>query len=118
MAFTRVCDRDSLWRGEMRGITVGAVAVVVIDVDGELHAFEDRCAHQRVKLSEGRLDGCVLTCRAHDWCYDLASGRGLNPTGVTLRRFPVRVEHGAVWVDVEAPSAHQDGAVGQVGGDR
>jgi toluene monooxygenase system ferredoxin subunit len=102
MAYCRVLGRDELWAGEMRGVVVDGLPVVVIaDAGGELHAFEDRCAHQRVKLSDGRLDGCELTCWAHGWRYDVRTGRGVNPTGAILRRIAVRIDgDGGVLVDV------------------
>jgi toluene monooxygenase system ferredoxin subunit len=99
--FRRALDRDALWAGEMIGVDVGGLPVLLIAVDGQLFAYEDRCVHQQVKLSTGRLDGCVLTCSAHDWQYDACTGRGLNPDNVRLRSIPVRVSGGAIEVDVE-----------------
>jgi toluene monooxygenase system ferredoxin subunit len=84
----------------MCGLVVDGLPVVLIDVDGEVHAWEDRCAHQRVKLSEGKLDGCELECAAHGWRYDVRTGRGVNPIGAQLRRVAVRVQDGGVLVDV------------------
>jgi toluene monooxygenase system ferredoxin subunit len=101
--FVRVLDRDELWVGEMIGVDVGGLAVLLIAVDdGQLFAYEDRCAHQQVKLSTGKLDGCVLTCSAHEWQYDACTGHGLNPDSVRLRAIPVRVRGGEIEVDVEA----------------
>jgi toluene monooxygenase system ferredoxin subunit len=102
MSFRRVLAQEDLWVGEMCGLMVGRVPVVVMNVDGVLFALQDCCAHQRVKLSEGRLDGCTLTCAAHGWIYDATTGCGINPGDVRVSRFPVRVEHGEVLVDVEA----------------
>jgi toluene monooxygenase system ferredoxin subunit len=101
MAFTRVLARDDLWTGEMRGLVVAGRPVLLVDLDGEVHAFEDRCAHQRVKLSQGKLDGWQLTCAAHGWCYDLRTGSAINPVGARLCRVAVRIEDGAVLVDAE-----------------
>jgi toluene monooxygenase system ferredoxin subunit len=53
-----------------------------------------------MRLSEGALSGCVLTCRAHHYQYDARSGQGINPKSVRLARFPVEVSEGAVLVDV------------------
>jgi toluene monooxygenase system ferredoxin subunit len=102
--FRRVLDRDALWAGEMIGVEVGGVPVLLVAVDEQVLAYEDRCLHQQVKLSTGRLDGSVLTCSAHEWSYDVCTGCGLNPDNVRLRALPVRIRGGAIEVDVEARS--------------
>jgi toluene monooxygenase system ferredoxin subunit len=96
----RVGSLDDLWSGEMRAVEVEGEQLVLINCDGCVRAFADRCAHQGVPLSLGRLEGGVLTCSAHAWQYDVASGEGINPQGVSLRVFRVEVRDGAIWVDV------------------
>jgi toluene monooxygenase system ferredoxin subunit len=97
---TLVATLDDLWSGEMRSVKVEGQPVLLINIEGNVRAYADRCAHQRFPLSQGRLDGCVLTCRAHEWQYDALSGAGMNPRGVALAGFPVEVREGAIWVDV------------------
>jgi toluene monooxygenase system ferredoxin subunit len=100
MGFTRLAALDALWSGELRGCVVDGRKVLVARRGAEVLAYEDRCAHLGVPLSQGRLEGDVLTCSAHEWTYDLRTGRGLNPASACLKRFPVKVEDGQVWVDV------------------
>lgn len=100
MSFLETLRLEDLWDGEMRGTTVGETKVLLIHKNGSVFAFEDRCPHQAVKLSEGRIDGEILTCPAHEWQYDVRTGIGLNPKGVRLKSFPVKVEDGKVFVDV------------------
>lgn len=38
--------------------------------DGVVHALENRCAHRHIKLSEGKVEDCRLTCPYHGWSYD------------------------------------------------
>ena len=98
----RVTSAEDLWIGEMRAARVEGRPVLLINIAGRVQAYEDRCAHQGVPLSEGRLEGGVLTCRAHEWQYDAATGQGLNPCGVALRSFPVEVRDGDIWVEIAA----------------
>jgi toluene monooxygenase system ferredoxin subunit len=100
MAFRRVESLVHLWIGEVKGVVVDGVPVVLVHLPDGVHAFEDRCAHQAARMSEGRIEGDVFVCGAHGWCYDARSGCGVNPESARLRAFPVRVEEGAVWVDV------------------
>jgi toluene monooxygenase system ferredoxin subunit len=100
VSFERALDETELWEGEMRGLELRGVPVLLLRTGGEVRAFADRCAHQRVRLSEGHLEGEVLVCRAHGWRYDARTGCGLNPEGVTLERFQVRSQAGTLYVDV------------------
>jgi toluene monooxygenase system ferredoxin subunit len=101
MGFRRALALDELWRGDMTARVVGKTKLVVIRIDDGVYAYEDRCAHLGVALSEGSLDGRVLTCSAHHYQYDACTGRGINPKDVCLRAFPVRVDGGDVLVDVD-----------------
>jgi len=99
----RACPLADLWVGEMRGLTVQGQRVVLINEGGQVSAFADRCAHQGVPISEGRLQGGVITCRVHEWQYDARTGRGVNPASAQLVRYPLEIRDGEIWVDVDAP---------------
>jgi toluene monooxygenase system ferredoxin subunit len=102
MAFMPVLAAAELWDGDMTAVTIGGRDVLLVRLDGIVYAYENRCAHLGVALSEGRLDGHVLTCSAHHWQYDVRSGSGVNPISACLRPFPVKVEKDEVLVDVDA----------------
>ncbi len=102
MGFTRAIALDELWSGEPAGRVVGGRKVLLIRIGDAVSAFEDRCAHLGVPLSEGRLDGETLTCRAHEWQYDARTGKGINPASACLRAFAVKIEDGQVLVDVRS----------------
>ena len=105
MTFRKAASLADLWSGEMRGVLVDGRRVLLVNLDGDVHAYEDRCLHQSVPLSEGRLEGHVLTCSAHEWQYDACTGRGINPENVRLRGFAVRLEGDDVLVDVTAEAS-------------
>ena len=101
MAFLPVLREDALWIGEMVGVDVGGRRVLLVNVAGEVCAFEDRCLHRSMPLSEGRLVDRRLVCRAHAWSYDACTGHGVNPDNVSLRRYPVEITGGEIRVDVD-----------------
>jgi nitrite reductase/ring-hydroxylating ferredoxin subunit len=98
--FVEVCAADDIWIGEMECFDVGPQEVLLLNVEGELQAFDGICPHQSVPLVEGRFDGKVLTCRAHEWSFDACTGHSLNPKGECLQRFPLRVVDGKVFVAI------------------
>ena len=104
MPFEPIIADAELWDGDMTAHRVDGRDLLLVRHNGVVYAYENRCAHLGVALSEGRLDGYVLTCRAHHWKYDVRSGSGVNPATACLRRFAVKIEDGKVFVDVHAPS--------------
>jgi nitrite reductase/ring-hydroxylating ferredoxin subunit len=96
-----LCDVEGLWDGEMESFGIGELTVLLLKLDGHFHAYQGQCPHQRVDLAEGELVGGIITCRAHGWQFDAADGRGVNPRGICLKRFPVRVQGGKVLIELE-----------------
>jgi toluene monooxygenase system ferredoxin subunit len=100
MSFCKAATLDDVWRGEKIGVVVEKRPVLLVNVEGKVCAFEDRCRHKGITLSSGKLDGHVLTCAVHGWIYDARTGAGINPESVALVRFPVRIEGNDILVDV------------------
>jgi len=96
----RVVEAEQMWNGDLVAAVIGGTRVVLAKIDGTVHAYLDRCAHLGQPLSEGSLDGHVLTCAAHHWQYDAATGCGVNPASARLAPFAVSVEDGHVFVEI------------------
>lgn len=60
-----------LKRGEvMETMFWGRSIAVFRGRDGVVRALENRCAHRHIKLTEGVVEDCRLTCPYHGWSYD------------------------------------------------
>lgn len=102
MSLHRAMALAELWDGEMRACRLGRHRVLLLKHKGVVRAYEDRCAHQGVPLSEGEFEDGVLTCRAHCWQYDAGTGQGINPANACLKRFPVLIRDGNILVELGA----------------
>ncbi len=66
---------DDLWEGDMAPVDVQGTKVLLVNVDGEVRAYQNRCPHQ--------------------------SGQGVNPDDCSLNGYPCEVgEDGMIRVDV------------------
>ena len=80
----------------------GTDAVLVVNVEGELRAFQGTCSHEYFELDRGFLTRGTLTCALHLSRFDLASGEALDPPAdLPLARYPVVLEGGRILI--EAP---------------
>jgi toluene monooxygenase system ferredoxin subunit len=92
---------DDLWEGEMTAVMVDGEAVLLVNIDGTVRAYSNRCPHQASALDEGDLDGETLTCFRHLWEFNILTGCGINPDDVRLKGFGCRVgDDGTIYVDI------------------
>jgi vanillate O-demethylase monooxygenase subunit len=78
-----------------------------------LAAFADRCPHRRAPLSAGWVDGDVLRCGYHGWCFDAAGACTEIPSMGRTERLPSRARastpaavverHGLVFLAPDPP---------------
>ena len=104
MPYQRVARVEDLRAGRGICVRIDGIDVGLFRVDGEVHAMENRCPHQGDPLSEGVLEGAIVTCRAHQWQFDVRTGfRPADADGFPIPCFAVRVTDGSVEVDIEQP---------------
>ncbi|MDP2305632.1 MAG: nitrite reductase (NAD(P)H) small subunit [Pseudomonadota bacterium] len=76
--------------------------VAVFHLPDGVYAVDNRCPHQGYPLLQGAVSGCVVTCKWHNYKFNLRDGAcvmGEEP----VRSYPVRIVDGQVEIDL-APS--------------
>ncbi|MAV35280.1 MAG: hypothetical protein CMJ59_07455 [Planctomycetaceae bacterium] len=78
--------------------------ILLIKLQDQVFAIDNRCPHEGYPLAEGTCDDFQkeITCNWHNWKFRLSDGECLLG-GDHVRSFPVKVEQGAVWVDLDWP---------------
>ena len=61
--------------GAMRAVTAGGIEILLANVEGRIHAMNNRCGHMNACLSDGVLNGNVVVCPFHSARFDVATGR-------------------------------------------
>ena len=70
--------------------------------DGKVFALADKCPHKGGALSQGIVCGDKVSCPLHNWSIALATGCAIAPDEGSTRTYAVRVEGGAVWLEIKA----------------
>lgn len=60
--------------GQIKQVRLEGQRVAVYNVDGEYFATQDECTHVGGPLSEGELQGKIVTCPWHYSCFDVTDG--------------------------------------------
>ncbi|MCD9030719.1 non-heme iron oxygenase ferredoxin subunit [Luteimonas sp. Y-2-2-4F] len=95
-----VCATSELLPGESRVAWDGDTPILVVNLDGDYYALEDRCSHEDFELSAGALDPAEgsIECVLHGARFDVRDGRALcAPAYAPVAKFPVEVRDDGVW---------------------
>lgn len=109
----KVAVAGSVAPGEILRVALGdGRPVALYNVDGTIHATDDRCTHGNSSLAdEGFLEGHAIECGRHGGVFDVRTGAVLRaPCTVPLRRYDVVVRDGTIFLalgDGEAPDRQQ-----------
>jgi nitrite reductase/ring-hydroxylating ferredoxin subunit len=86
----KMCDPDD--EGEL---------VLVVNLDGKLHATQGICSHHYFELDQGVISGDSILCPLHMSRFSLLDGEVIDPPAeLPLAVYPVIVESGRVLIEV------------------
>ncbi len=74
MPFYSVASTHDIAPGTAKAFVVGDREIAVFNVGGSFYAIENSCPHQGGPLAEGYIDGDIVTCPWHAWCFDVKTG--------------------------------------------
>ena len=77
----------------------GDIAVFRTSSD-EVFALRDKCPHKGGPLSQGLVHGSQVTCPLHGWKLRLDSGEAVAPDVGCARRYPIKVDGDAVFIEI------------------
>lgn len=70
-----VLKKDELKDGTMKSVKVSGHDILIARIGDTFYAVDNRCPHMGGKLSQGKLNGTVVTCPYHDSQFDLINGQ-------------------------------------------
>jgi nitrite reductase (NADH) small subunit len=91
------------------------VAVFRNDAD-QVFALLDRCPHKGGPLSQGIVFGTSVACPLHNWTIGMDDGCAKQPDEGCTPKFSVKVEDGAVYLNVVELASHGLDAVKPIAG--
>ncbi len=92
--FVTVARTSELASGEARLIEIEGRRIALFNLGGAFYAIDDACPHRGGPLSEGEIEGEVVTCPWHGARFCIRTGEVLSPPAAqNVACYPVRV-HG------------------------
>ena len=111
--FIEVAKIEELKNGTMKMVMAEGREILLIRVGDNYFATDNRCSHMNGDLSQGKLEGTIVTCSRHGSQFDITNGQvvrwlkgglmsklgaALKPSKA-LQVYNVKVEGGKVLVD-------------------
>ncbi len=100
--FVETIPLERLRVGKSKTVRVGDTDVALFNVDGNIYAMNDACAHAGASLGSGKLRGTIVTCRAHGFRYDVTTGHCTTIAGLRVGAYLVKIVDGKIMVSIGA----------------
>ena len=98
-----VCALDDIPVLGSRVVQRSAATDVAIfrNSEDKVFALLDRCPHKAGPLSQGIVFGERVACPLHNWNIELGSGCAVAPDEGCTPSFPIKLENGTIFVDLD-----------------
>lgn len=95
-----VTTKDQIPEGQARTFEVAGRHVALFNVAGKIYATESACIHRGGPLSEGDLEGEVVTCPWHAWQFNVRTGENPRSPEMRVGTYPVVMDGDTVKVEL------------------
>jgi nitrite reductase/ring-hydroxylating ferredoxin subunit len=77
--YVKVAEKAEILIGKMKAVNVGGKDILIVNANGNYYAIGQHCGHAGGDLSQGVLEGTVVTCPRHHAKYDVTTGKVISP---------------------------------------
>jgi 3-phenylpropionate/trans-cinnamate dioxygenase ferredoxin subunit len=78
MVYVKVGETSEVPLGYMKRFDAEGREILVVNVNGSLYAMGGKCTHMGGDLSQGKLQGIIVTCPRHGSRFDVTNGKALS----------------------------------------
>ena len=76
--YVKVAETKDVLKNQMQVFNVKGREILVVNVEGEFYAFDNRCPHMGYPLFFGSLEGDTLICGFHSAKFNIKTGKSLG----------------------------------------
>lgn len=97
-----ILAQDEVPEDDVVGVQTGGRDLAVYGVEGEVYVTDNICTHGNARLCDGFLEDHEIECPLHQGRFDVRSGKAMcAPLTQDIRAYPVKIEAGKVWIEVD-----------------
>lgn len=100
--FFEACEVDDVKKNRTHEVEVNGEKVLLVNDEGEINCFSPYCTHDGQDLDAEEVVNHQLECPRHGAHFDARTGEVLQmPAVVDLAKFPIKIEEGKIFVEVD-----------------
>ncbi len=97
----KVAETKDVPPGTAKAVEAGGRKIALFNSGGAYYAIDNTCTHRGGPLSEGEVEGTVVTCPWHGATYDITTGNVLGaPAPEGVGSYEVRVDGNDIKVEL------------------
>lgn len=108
MGFEKVCKVLDIKDGTMKKFEIGGKEILISNIDGKYYAINNKCTHRNGDLSQGKLEGNIVTCPKHGSKFDITTGKVVSGPKIPLlklkindeERYEIKIEEDFLYVRI------------------
>ncbi len=82
--FIKVAETNDVLPGTAKAVEAEGRRIALFNRGGGYYAIDDVCTHRGGTLSEGEVNGTVVTCPLHGATFDITTGNVLGLPAISL----------------------------------
>ncbi len=107
-AFIHVASVSEIVVGQKKTVTAGDLPILIINVSGSFYVIDVLCTHYGGDLSQGTLEGNIITCPNHGSKFDVTTGKVVSgpmepldrPDIENLTAYPLKLEKQEIYIKI------------------
>lgn len=84
--------------GKMKPVEVGDTRILLIRIQGEIFAIENRCPHMNCPLQGGIIQDYSIKCPCHSWSFDIRTGSYVASDKIKVNVYETQLKDGNISV--------------------
>jgi nitrite reductase/ring-hydroxylating ferredoxin subunit/Fe-S cluster biogenesis protein NfuA len=91
---------DQIIENRILAVRVNHHDVILYKQGDSITCYRNTCSHLGFPLDKGRVEKGIITCSAHEFQYDLNTGKCLTVPDISLQSYEVKVKHDNIYIKV------------------
>jgi len=92
MRFFKIGKISDVKDGTMKKFEVEGKDMLVSNIGGKYYAINNKCTHRNGDLSQGKLEGSIVTCPKHGSKFDVTTGNVISGPKIPLIKLKINNE--------------------------
>ncbi|MGM3308437.1 NifU family protein [Anabaena sp. WFMT] len=103
--WVRVATVDQINKSSVLSVRIANQDVILNRQGENITCYRNSCSHLGYPLDKGKVAKGIITCSAHEFQYDLKTGKCLTTPDISLHSYPVKIKGDKVYIKV--PNSNQ-----------